>query len=202
LKLAKNSTGENTVVPIAPSRSIGWNALARNLILVKLGEVINTEIIEEEGDIVQADSSGDPERLPIGSDGAILHVVSGLLQYLGIGSTNDVLQVLSGQPAWVTNGVLLLPEIADLTNMIHTHEDDASGGVIGGSAGKYVQVVNVEDTEIATSSIIIPGDDTIPQNDEGAQFMNATITPASPDNILEFEIIVMMSYDEGPSQEN
>lgn len=200
LKLAKNSTGEDTTVPIAPSRSIGWDSLARNLILLKIATV-DVDIIEEKGDIVQGDVSGDPERLPIGTAGSLLHVVSGLLAYHGIGDPNTLYQVVGAIGNWLTPTLLLKPIIADLSNILHTHEDAASGGVLAETAGKYIQVVNVEDNEIATGSIIIPADNTIPQNDEGSEFMTATITPTSEDNILEFEVVVMMSYDEGPSQE-
>lgn len=58
-----------------------------------------------------------------------------------------------------------------------------------GSGGKVAQVVVASTNIPATTTLLIPIDDTIPQNTEGAEFITATITPtnASSNLIIEFE---------------
>lgn len=55
--------------------------------------------------------------------------------------------------------------------------------------GVVVQVVNTNYSAVATGTTIIPGDDTIPQNTEGTEFMTRAITPKSATNILVIEAI-------------
>ena len=52
-----------------------------------------------------------------------------------------------------------------------------------------VQAVNVQDGEVATGTITIPNDDTIPQNTEGDEYMTLAITPTSATNKLEIDIV-------------
>ena len=56
--------------------------------------------------------------------------------------------------------------------------------------GKIVQVVNVQDGQVATGSTAIPWNDTIPQNTEGNQFMSLAITPTNSSNKLKIEVHV------------
>lgn len=62
-------------------------------------------------------------------------------------------------------------------------QTSSSGG------GKVAQMVVATSNTPATSSVIIPLDDTIPQNTEGTEFITATITPtnASSTLVIEFE---------------
>jgi len=61
------------------------------------------------------------------------------------------------------------------------------------SAGKVVQVVNVQTGTLATGSGTIPEDNTIPQQTEGNQFMTLSITPKDAANILIIEVVAMLS---------
>ena len=53
--------------------------------------------------------------------------------------------------------------------------------------GETVQVRSNRDGAVATDSVHIPSDDTIPQNTEGTQFMSQVITPRSALNLLQIE---------------
>jgi len=58
-------------------------------------------------------------------------------------------------------------------------------------AGKIIQVVNVMDGAVATSSgSVIPYDDTIPQITEGYEFMTLAITPTSATNKLLITVTI------------
>lgn len=57
--------------------------------------------------------------------------------------------------------------------------------------GQVAQIVSTNFTAVATGATIIPGDDTIPQNTEGVEFMTQAITPKSTTNILVIEVNFM-----------
>lgn len=57
--------------------------------------------------------------------------------------------------------------------------------------GQIAQVVSTNFTAVATGATIIPGDDTIPQNTEGVEFMTQAVTPKSATNILVIEVNFM-----------
>lgn len=61
------------------------------------------------------------------------------------------------------------------------------------AAGAVVQQVFASTTAVATTTALIPLDDTIPQNTEGAEFLTATITPRASANLLEIEAVVVSS---------
>jgi|TARA_R110002110_G_scaffold25169_1_gene93442 hypothetical protein len=52
-----------------------------------------------------------------------------------------------------------------------------------------VQVVNVTNSAVATGTTVMPSDDTIPQNNEGIEFMTLAITPKSASNKLKIEVV-------------
>jgi hypothetical protein len=60
-------------------------------------------------------------------------------------------------------------------------------------AGSVLQVVNTQAGTVATSTAIIPGDDTIPQITEGTEYMTAVITPTSASNTLLIQVTMMLS---------
>lgn len=76
------------------------------------------------------------------------------------------------------------------------HEDggpdeiDATG-LVGAGGGKFVQAAYGETAAFAYSANIIPFDDTIPQNTEGYEFFNTTITPTNAANLL---IIIITAF--------
>ena len=60
----------------------------------------------------------------------------------------------------------------------------------GSRAGEIVQVVNTQTGAVATGTTILPFDDTIPQNDEGDEYMTLAITPTNASNKLLIEVVL------------
>jgi hypothetical protein len=73
-----------------------------------------------------------------------------------------------------------------------TNGTDESWGDAGGG-GATAQVVYAETTAAASGTTTIPGDDTIPQNTEGTQFLTASITPTDASNYLLIEAAFQVS---------
>ncbi len=53
-----------------------------------------------------------------------------------------------------------------------------------------VQIVHVQDGDVATGTTVIPYDNTIPQNTEGDEYMTLAITPTSATNKLRIDVVV------------
>ena len=64
---------------------------------------------------------------------------------------------------------------------------DGSGQLSWTASGTLIKAVYSTANAVATTSTSMPVDNTIPQSDEGAQFMSAAITPTSSSNILVIE---------------
>ena len=62
-----------------------------------------------------------------------------------------------------------------------------------GAGGTIVQVVNAQDSAVATSTTTMPYDDTIPQNTEGGEFITLAITPTSSSNKLLIQATLNLS---------
>jgi hypothetical protein len=60
-------------------------------------------------------------------------------------------------------------------------------------SGDVVQVVNTQTGAVATGTTIIPSDNTIPQNNEGTEFMTLAITPKSATNKLIIRVTAVVS---------
>lgn len=58
----------------------------------------------------------------------------------------------------------------------------------GGASGTVVQVVHATDSAVATGTTGLPFDDSIPQSNEGDQFMSLAITPKNASNYLLVEV--------------
>jgi len=56
-------------------------------------------------------------------------------------------------------------------------------------SGHRIQTVNVQDGTVATGTDVLPQDLSIPQNDEGDEYMTLAITPTSATNKLKIEIV-------------
>ncbi len=58
---------------------------------------------------------------------------------------------------------------------------------------KVQQVVNTQTGAVATGTTTIPGDDTIPQNTEGTEFITQAITPTNAGNKLRIDVVLVYS---------
>jgi hypothetical protein len=63
------------------------------------------------------------------------------------------------------------------------------------ATGAVVQIVNVQDGAVDTGTTVIPHDDTIPQNDEGDEFLTLAITPTSSTNKLLITTTILGSIN-------
>lgn len=68
----------------------------------------------------------------------------------------------------------------------------------GGGGGVVQQIVTTESGAVATSSTVIPFDDTIPQNTEGVEVLTRTITPASATNKLRITVTIFATVATTP----
>src|SRR5690242_11567041 len=57
--------------------------------------------------------------------------------------------------------------------------------------GTVIQSVTASFSAVATGTTVMPGDDTIPQNTEGIQFMTASITPLLSTSKLQIEVVAL-----------
>lgn len=74
-------------------------------------------------------------------------------------------------------------------------EDMQARLAAGGSSGQQVGFSYVNNVTNSNVTATIPWDDSIPQNTEGAEIMNVTITPKSATNLLEIDGLVHYSED-------
>lgn len=65
----------------------------------------------------------------------------------------------------------------------------------GGGSGIVLQQVIFVDGEVATTTTVMPLDDTIPENTEGAEFLAVTITPTNTNNILLIQCVAHVSVN-------
>ena len=65
--------------------------------------------------------------------------------------------------------------------------------------GAVVQVVNTMVSAVATGSTAIPTDDSIPQNNEGTEFMTRAITPKDTTHLLKIEVVFFGAHNAGSS---
>ena len=83
------------------------------------------------------------------------------------------------------------------TNITLTVADDATGDEIditlaAAGGGLIAQVVYFETGAVATGTTILPVDNTIPQKDEGDQFMSLAITPGNVNNLLKIDVVIFL----------
>lgn len=60
------------------------------------------------------------------------------------------------------------------------------------AAGALIKESNFQTSAFSSTTTLIPLDDTIPQNTEGAEFMSLAHTPSATTNILEIEVVAMV----------
>lgn len=75
--------------------------------------------------------------------------------------------------------------------------DSIRGQTADGTNRYVVQVVNVQDGAVATTTGTVAYDDTIMQNDEGGEFMTLAITPTSATNKLKIDVCFNGSANAG-----
>lgn len=90
----------------------------------------------------------------------------------------------SSAPTGVTSYRKIGQIITDATSLF-TSED-----AVTIHAARMVQVVRDQDGAAATTTTVLPIDNTIPQNTEGAEFMSVSITPTRSNNLLRIDVVL------------
>lgn len=93
-------------------------------------------------------------------------------------------------PATPASGQGVLYEKSD--GKLYFKNDDGTENDLT-SGGKLVQIAFASSTALVTTTTPLPADDTIPQNTEGAQVLEATITPESASNRLVIRAVVQVA---------
>ena len=61
-------------------------------------------------------------------------------------------------------------------------------------SGMVIQVANFTTGALATGTIVVPFDDTIPQNTEGVQFLSLSFTPKKANSLLRIDIVANVAH--------
>lgn len=118
-------------------------------------------------------------------------IILSLLIVLSIGASSFADDQFGSM--WVQEDTTLRPadDIA-FVNLTGAGGATVWGG--GGSGGTVIQVVNVQDGEVATGTTLLADDDTIPQNTEGDEYMTLTITPTSATNKIKTDVVIHLAH--------
>jgi len=104
----------------------------------------------------------------------------------GLGAKNVFRRMIGGPPAALVGGEWQPGDLVDV-------EYDGTQFLLmtpaAGTGGRIAQIVTFETGAVATGTTQIPGDDTIPQNTEGDQYMALSITPTNPNSTLLIDIV-------------
>ena len=95
-------------------------------------------------------------------------------------------------PATAGSNTITLPTSNGSANQ-YLKNGSTAGTLEFANGGKLLQVVSVLDGDHATTTAIIPLDDTKPQNTEGAEFLTAAITPTSSTSKLWINVTVNLA---------
>ena len=136
--------------------------------------------------VIEADISDLGTAAALVADNLGVFAATTSLQLLGVISD----ETGSGALVFATSPTIVTPTIADLSNMTHAHISNATGGALTGMA---LQVLNTQTGAVNTGSVVIPDVDSIPQNDEGDEYMTLAITPASATNNLKIDVVIHLS---------
>lgn len=92
----------------------------------------------------------------------------------------------------LVSAYLALTQDTDLTFSDNTTGDVSATkhGFAPKGAKSVMQRVNTQTGTVSTTTTILPSDNTVPQNTEGAEFMSLAITPTNAANVLKIEVIV------------
>ena len=100
----------------------------------------------------------------------------------------------------IGTGAVTSAKIADGT--IVNADINADAGIAGSKLGTdaVLQVRHFQTGAVANATSTIPNDDSIPQNNEGAEFMTLSITPKSASNKLLIQVVMCGGANDGARQ--
>ena len=119
------------------------------------------------GDALFLDETAANARTTLGLGDAALKTV-------GVANGNVPAMDATGYPA---------ADGSQITNITLAYDDTVD------ATGKILQIVQLQDGAVATGTTVVINDDSIPQNDEGDEYMTLAITPKSASSRLKIEVV-------------
>lgn len=105
-----------------------------------------------------------------------------------------VTRALPANAVKAASGLGNVDNTADVGKPVSTAQAAAiAAAVAAGVVGNVVQAVSQSTAAVATTTSLIPYDDTIPQISEGVEALTATITPKSAANVLRIDVSLQLS---------
>ena len=98
----------------------------------------------------------------------------------------------SGAVVFGTSPTLVTPALGTPSTLVLTNATGLPPAGVTGMKPVIQRVYNITGA-VATGTTLLPIDDTIPQSDEGDQYMSLAITPTNAANILVIDVMFLMS---------
>lgn len=117
--------------------------------------------------------------------------------FVRIAGTHYIIESVSTtQPTTPTDTTPLM-HVTTASGAITVVEDIRQLGPVSlnSRVGSVVQVVNVQDGQVATGATIIPFDNTIPMNTKGDEYMALEVTPTNASNKLKIDVVMHLAND-------
>ena len=197
---------------LSPSPILGYAKTAATVEYTwdKNGDVSIHDLIIGDGRFIG--SASDPDAIAIAADGKVTLtqnlIATNIIVTTNIGTSANgtMLDLLGGNGNLVLNSALYLSEVAasyadvagrgqlwvkntDPNELWFTDDGgaDVQLGVSGG--GTIVQIVNTQTGVSSSGTTILPDNNTIPQSNEGDEYMTLAITPTNTNNKLKIEVV-------------
>jgi len=105
-------------------------------------------------------------------------------------------EILANKITPVTGTTVTLGDSGDTFTIPSGVNITNSGTATGFGGGKVVQVVSAQTGAVATGTTVMPYNDTIPQNNEGDEYLTVAITPAHASNTLYISVSLHGGHSE------
>jgi hypothetical protein len=108
--------------------------------------------------------------------------------------------------AKIQNNAVDASKIDETDDYVWTGDHDFTGATVTGAyvptadnalTGSVVQTATYQTGAVATGVTVLPYDDTIPQNNEGDEFMSLAVTPLSATNKLKITVVINFAHSSG-----
>ena len=121
------------------------------------------------GDMIYATSDTGFAKLAKGTIGSIMTVGAA-----------------KSEPNWLEPGT---------TGYVLTTKGGNIDPIWSAASGKLTQIVNTQTSAMATGTTTVPQDDTIPQSNEGDQYMTLGITPTTASHTLKIDVQILIGLN-------
>jgi hypothetical protein len=101
------------------------------------------------------------------------------------------ISITGGAVAFNPNGLsAVTPDLnSDYLAGVDASDSNLPKKFLARSVGRIAQIVTTQDGAVATTTTVLPNDDSTPQNGEGGEFMTRAITPTNASSTLIIEVV-------------